>query len=56
VAGAAQVVNLAHLSSLIRNSTERFTKLELEWNKVGGVSCRCNTLPRAARFAFFSVA
>lgn len=33
-----QVVNLAHLASLIRSSTERFTKLELEWNKVSGVA------------------
>lgn len=33
-----QVVNLAHLASLIRNSTERFTKLELEWNKVSDVA------------------
>lgn len=30
-----QVVNLAHLAYLIRSSTERFIKLELEWNKVG---------------------
>jgi hypothetical protein len=29
-----QVLNLAHLAHLINNSTERFTKLELEWNKV----------------------
>jgi hypothetical protein len=29
-----QVVNLAHLAHLINSSTERFTKLELEWNKV----------------------
>lgn len=30
-----QVVNLAHLAYLIRSSTERFIKLELEWDKVG---------------------
>jgi hypothetical protein len=34
VACCLQVVNLAHLAHLIKNSTERFIKLELEWNKV----------------------
>lgn len=33
----AQVVNLAHLAHLISSSTERFTKLELEWNKVSSL-------------------
>lgn len=31
------MVNLAHLAHLIKNSTERFIKLELEWNKVSDV-------------------
>jgi hypothetical protein len=40
-----KVVNLAHLAHLIATSTEKYTKLELEWNKVGGVVWMLSCMP-----------
>jgi len=48
-----QVVNLAHLAHLINNSTERYTKLELEWNKVGSQAIIIIT-PTEAVFAYMA--
>jgi hypothetical protein len=33
-----EVVNLAHLASIINSCHDKFVKFELEWNKVGSIT------------------